>query len=305
MKIAYWSIGWMSGTDGPGNRVVVYMQGCPTKCPWCHSPHSQYAKSPLFVNVELCRYCGRCEEVCENKVHTVTASSHSVDRARCQQCGKCIDACPFSDRNSVNSVLRLPTVSEDVRVLFERIRPQLEIVKECGGITLSGGEALYQKTAALELLKLCKEYKIHTCVETSMLLPSYVYRDASPYVDSWLLGFRQIYLPGAYTLEEIHSACNEVICNIKSGGNPELIARFPVIEGYTDSEEILDVLKAVLKENEINSLEILPCNRHMNFYYELIGEEGGLDVKKCIPNDEKVSFIANYFVQDGFSVVKV
>jgi len=35
-----------------------------------------------------------------------------------------------------------------------------------GGLTISGGEALSHIDFCIELLKLCKEQKIHTCIET-------------------------------------------------------------------------------------------------------------------------------------------
>ena len=305
MEIAYWAIGWLSTKDGPGNRVVVYMQGCPVLCPWCHSPHSRDAVSPLLFQNRLCRFCGKCETVCPNHVHKVTPAGHFIDRDKCTYCGRCIAACPHSNAADSNSVLSLPTVVQGVNELFEMLRPQLDIVKKSGGITLSGGEALQQNQAAVELLKLCKDYQINTCVETSMRLPDHAYEEAARYVDCWLLGFREVYLPRHFDAKTAHLNCRRQISIFRQMSNPRLIARLPLIRGYTDKEEQLCTLRDILLENGIMELEILPCNPHMNHYYELMGKEAELDVNQCVPSGAELENILNGFLSAGIQATKV
>lgn len=303
--IAYWSIAWASVKDGPGNRVVVYMQGCPARCPWCHSPHSQDKEAPLLMQKQLCCLCGACEKACTQGVHRIVGQEHLIDRSRCVGCGKCIENCPRSNKNSSNSALRLPTVRQSVSQLFELLRPQLDIVRSCGGITLSGGEALAQPEPAIELLRLCKENQIDTCVETSMLLQNAVYQKAARYVDHWLLGFREVYLPGAEEADMIRESCKRKLEILRGAQNTHLIARFPVIKGYTDTEEKLALLREVLLDNGVKELEILPCNRHMKYYYTLMGREVRLDVRQCIPEDEWIYKIMEYFRDSGIEVKRM
>ena len=305
MDIAYWSIGWLTTKDGPGNRVVVYMQGCPVRCPWCHSPHSRYDVSPLLFQKQFCRLCGKCEASCPNHVHKVTFKEHLIDREKCTYCGKCISVCPYSAVADFGSVLLLPTVRQDVGELFEMLRPQLDIVRKSGGITLSGGEALLQNKAAVELLKLCREHQIHTCVETSMMLPDSAYQEAAKYVDCWLLGFREVYLPQSLDPETARLNCRRRIAIFRQALNPRLIARLPIIKGYTDRQELLHTLRDILLENGIMELEILPCNPHMNHYYELMGREAELDINRSIPDDGEVENILEYFLRAGIQATKV
>ena len=51
--------------------------------------------------------------------------------------------------------------------LFEKVKRYKEYFGTDGGITLSGGEPLLQSKDAYELLALCKEEGINTCVDSS------------------------------------------------------------------------------------------------------------------------------------------
>ncbi|WP_257979896.1 4Fe-4S cluster-binding domain-containing protein, partial [Aeromonas salmonicida] len=43
-----------SCVDGPGNRLVLFLQGCNFRCPGCHNPHT----------MGLCDHCGDCVATC-------------------------------------------------------------------------------------------------------------------------------------------------------------------------------------------------------------------------------------------------
>ena len=89
--------------DGPGVRFVVFLQGCPMRCQYCHNPD------------------------------TWKMNAGSV--------------------RSAQSLIR----EYERNAAFYR----------GGGITVTGGEALMQIDFVLELFRLAKEKKIHTCLDTS------------------------------------------------------------------------------------------------------------------------------------------
>lgn len=41
-----------SVVDGPGVRMVVFMQGCPHRCPGCHNPHTHDPAGGEWVDTE-------------------------------------------------------------------------------------------------------------------------------------------------------------------------------------------------------------------------------------------------------------
>jgi len=260
-------ISYNSIFDGPGTRVVVFFQSCNANCVWCHSPHSQNTTSPLLFVEDYCILCKRCESVCDNHVHVFEGQMHSLDRENCKQCGKCIQACPNSSFYKSAGVLRLATSKTSVSKLFQYLLPHLKMIKKIGGITLSGGEALLQKAAVIELLKLCKLNGINTAIETSGLLPVRYYRNLDGLVDYWLFGMRfTTYYPKKKHSELIYNSFEA----IKSYGS-QILPRIPVVPGHTDTQWYLQACSELLQRNKIKNVFVSPWNNEADHYYKLSG----------------------------------
>ena len=199
-QLSYFHISWLSETDGPGKRVVLFLQGCPLDCAWCHSPHSQPTESPLLFSDLLCTRCRRCEDACKNGVHSFVDKQHITKREQCVKCGNCIEACPQSSFFKPANALSLPTKRCDIDSLFELIKPQLELLRNGGGITFSGGEPLLQAEPLTFLARKCKEAGFNTALETSGIVSLKSIEMIEPYIDTWLFGMRLI--TGTKTFQE-------------------------------------------------------------------------------------------------------
>ncbi len=89
--------------DGPGIRFVVFLQGCPLRCQYCHNP-----------------------------------DTWSLDGGKPMSC-------------------------EALLAQFQKNK----MFYQRGGITVTGGEPLMQTEFVTRLFTLCKQKKIHTCLDTS------------------------------------------------------------------------------------------------------------------------------------------
>lgn len=143
--------------DGPGVRTVVFMNGCPLSCKWCHNPEARLPGNRIFFTPSACIGCGGCAARCS--AHTLTEKGHLFDRSRCVRCGACTAACPsMALENTVFTV--------DTSEVVEEVLKDRAFYGAKGGLTLSGGEPMQQAQAAIEMLSACRKNGLHTAVET-------------------------------------------------------------------------------------------------------------------------------------------
>jgi len=145
-----------------------------------------------------------------------------------------------------------------------------------GGVTITGGEPTMQPLFLKNLLRECKKKGIHTAIETSGYVNFRILMDILEFVDVFLLDIKHM---DSYKHRELTGVPNKIILtnaiNISRSGK-ELIIRFPLIPGYTDSEENLNELKKFLQTlPRIQQLDILP--------YHSLGETKYIAMGKNYP----------------------
>ena len=170
--------------DGPGIRTTVFLKGCPLLCAWCHNPESQSSAAELVFYPVRCIGCGNCVSACPNGCHVLGDHGMEIRRADCTACGKCTDVC-FS--NALTLVGKWMTASE---VIDEVMADSLFYGVSGGGMTVSGGEPMFQPEFTLSLLKAAKSQGIHTCLETCGFCDPDELIKAIPYTDLFLFDLK-------------------------------------------------------------------------------------------------------------------
>ena len=207
--------------DGPGIRTAVFLKGCPLRCWWCHNPESQERGPELSFMPDKCIGCGFCKSVCPN----------GLNRKDCINCGACTRECYTGARELVG---RVATVEE---VLCEVLKDRIFYENSNGGMTISGGEPLYQPDFTRELLAAAKKEGLHTCLDTSGFASWETIEKILPYVDLFLYDLKET----DAEKHELYTAVplNVILENLQrvdaAGG--KTILRCPLIPGLNDRKE--------------------------------------------------------------------
>lgn len=204
------SLETMGLVDGPGIRVVVFLQGCALRCRYCHNPDTW--------------------EMTGGEEMTPQELLKKIIRYR-----------PYFSRSG-------------------------------GGVTFSGGEPLLQPEFLLEMLKLCREAGIHTCLDTAGCGRS-EYDEILRFTDLVLYDVKQV------TEEDYRkmtgrdwTETGKFLQAVRRAETPMWI-RHVVVPGLTDGEAHMAALKAFIKAHvpNVQKVELLPYHLLGVHKYEAMG----------------------------------
>lgn len=223
--------------DGPGIRTTVFVKGCQLNCQWCHNPESLSFKPQLSYNPAQCVNCLACVRACDFDAHLIDSQGHHImEFAKCLACGKCVDDCQGNALRIIGEEMGVDQVMKTV------IRDRAFYERSGGGITISGGEPMMQKTFMVELLQKAKAEGIHTCVETNLAVPQEWYSEILPLVDLFLCDYKA-------TDPELHKRLtgqsNELILenlDYLYHQGKEIVLRCPMIPDINDTEDHLQAI---------------------------------------------------------------
>lgn len=234
--------------DGPGPRVTVFLKGCPLRCKWCHNPEGLSREPELLWKESLCVGCGRCRTSC--------------DHPECKGLDRCRYQC------TVGALTLSGTVWES-DALAKKLRGYESMLSSMGGgITLSGGEPLYQPEFAVELLK--KLHGMHRAIQTSGYASEAVFRKVLNHTDFVMMDLK---LADPALHKEYTGVDNAPILRnlriLRESGKAHLL-RTPLIPGITDTQENLDAIAQLAGESPV---ELLSYNPFAGAKYAQLGKE--------------------------------
>lgn len=220
--------------DGPGVRFVVFFQGCPMRCQFCHNPDTW---SPAL---------GGDDAVVEKT--NVNGQTSGV--------------------KNVSASGRGEWTPSDLLAEVERYRNFIRT----GGVTATGGEPLMQSRFLAEFFRLCREAGFHTCLDTSGCYFNDEVKLALEQCDLVMLDIKTTDDSLHKILTGMERSHNALFMDyLQETGKPTWV-RHVVTPGINDDDvHLTEVARYVARYSVVERVELLPYHTMGEQKYQSLG----------------------------------
>lgn len=231
-----------STEDGPGIRTTVFLKGCALRCKWCQNPESWILAPQIVWYADRCIGAQHCLSTCPKEALTLTKEGMQIDRRICDGCGACAPVCPAKAIEVLGTERSVGDVASEV------IRDQPFYEESGGGVTLSGGDPLFQFQFSQSLLTRFKKDGLHTALDTAGFGKLQRFQGLVKLADLVLLDLKLLDLVQheAYTGVPVKS----ILQNAKWLGSQRksVWVRTPIIPGFTDDQQNIASIASFIRD---------------------------------------------------------
>ena len=236
--------------DGGGIRTVVFLKGCPFRCPWCCNPENLSTEPEASLRERLCIHCS--------------------PRPGGGPCATAPEDCPTGAKELLG---RSRTV-DDLVAEVERDRAFYE--ESGGGVTVSGGECLLRQDFLCAFLEACRAAGLSTAVETTLALPLADPARLVAACDVLLVDFKIADRAKSLELTGIDPDVRDANLHDVQDLGARVVARMPVIPGFTDDAACVDANVARIAELGLRRVDVLPFHQLGEGKYDSLGRDYAL-----------------------------
>jgi len=260
--------------DGGGIRTLIFLKGCALHCSWCANPESQYREVEVMRKPSLCIRCSA---------------------PTCQTCTQTPSFCPTGAMAEIGEWMTVDKVVEIAKkdaVFYDAAG---------GGVSFSGGEPMEWADFLEEAVPRLKEEGIHVAIETCGAGPLEGYRKLAGMVDLWLFDLK---IADDEISQSVLGSSFAVLyerLKVLRENHARVIARIPLVPGYTATEANLTLLADRMQDMQIGEVHLLPFHQYgegkygaLNRTYEFAGFPA--------MDDKEAETFAAVFRQRGFRV---
>lgn len=253
--------------DGPGIRTVIFLKGCPFKCVWCCNPESIAPEPQLAYDEARCNQCLECVEHCPTGALKNEGGKLSVTFSLCNACGNCVSECP----KSAFKIYGYETTAD--ALIAEVMKDEDYYRNSGGGLTLSGGDPLFQFDFAHEILTKAKQKGLNTCVESEGFGTKEQFLKIIPLVDYFYFDYK---ITDPFDHERYTGVANKVVLEnleVLARHDKHITLRCVLVPGINDNDEHFRSIAALSKKYPaIRGVEVMAYHDFGSGKYKQIGK---------------------------------
>lgn len=194
--------------DGPGVRMVVFVQGCQFRCVYCQNPDTLDVKAGMLVGINE---------------------------------------------------------------LVQRADRQRSYFGKDGGVTVSGGEPLLQRTKLTTFFKALHAIGINTCLDSNGRLNDAATHELLEHTDLLLLDVKHINDEWHHKLTGLSNRNTLDLAAYRESTGKRMWLRYVLVPGWTDQVEYLEEwAKHFTKYKTVDRVEIIPFHQLGMHKWELL-----------------------------------